>query len=256
MIQINPFLWTLQSDLYATNSGVWISAGQACLIDPGITSEELAGIADFLEEQRVTPHAIVITHGHWDHMLGPERFPGVNVITHVKYLETLEQHGEHLQQQIENWENDAGIQRKVPFVLPRPKYAFNTSMRIFIGELMLDLLHTPGHAPDHISIYHAGSGTLWAGDMLSDMEIPMIMESLHAYEQTLAKLAGLDVQVLIPGHGTPTTDTVEIHKRFEGNRAYLAELRGRVSHAVKTGMSRDEALAYCEDIPWLLLVLR
>lgn len=182
-------------------------------------------------------------------MLGPRYFPGVNVVAHTCYLTTLCQHGEHIQQQVAHWAEQSDIQGVTPFVLPRPTYAFDKTLWLVMEDLSLHFMHAPGHAPDQMVVYHPDSGTLWAGDMLSDAEIPMVMDSLAAYEHTLARLAALDIRVLIPGHGTPTDDPAEVHTRFAQDRAYLTELRARVTHAIETGMTQEETLAYCDDIP-------
>ncbi len=252
--QWTPHLWVAQSALYATNHGVFIADHQACLIDPGLTQESLAAIAAFVAERGATPHTLVITHGHWDHILGPEVFAGpdapagMHIVAHAGYLETLATHGEHLQQQIAQWETESGIQRPHPFVLPRPTLTFSDALHIRLGDQDLQMLFAPGHAPDQIVVYHAAAGMLWAGDMLSDIEIPMASGGLVAYENTLARLADLDVRVLIPGHGAPTGDPAAIRARFDQDRAYLAELHERVAHAVATGMTQAETLAHCASI--------
>jgi len=171
------------------------------------------------------------------------------VVTHTHYLTTLHQHGEHIRQQVAHWAEQSNIQGMMPFALPRPTYAFDKTLQLMMEGLTLRFMHAPGHAPDQMVIYHVESGTLWAGDMLSDAEIPMVMDSLAAYEHTLARLAALDIRVLIPGHGTPTDDPAEVHTRFAQDRAYLTELRARVTHAIETGMTQEETLAYCDDIP-------
>ncbi len=252
--QWTPHLWVAQSALYATNHGIFIAGHQACLIDPGLTPETLSAIAAFVAERGATPHALIITHGHWDHILGLETFagpetpPGLHVIAHAQYLETLATHGEHLQQQIAQWEAESDIQRQHPFVLPHPTVTFTETLRLWLTDQELQVMYAPGHAPDQSVVYHAESGMLWAGDMLSDVEIPMASGGLIAYEDTLARLARLNVQVLIPGHGAPTRDLAEIRARFEQDRAYLAELHQRVAHAVQTGMTREETLAHCATI--------
>lgn len=252
--QWTPHLWVTQSALYATNHGIFIVGNQACLIDPGLTPETLAAIAAFVAERDATPRALVITHGHWDHILGPEIFadpeanPGMHIIAHAQYLGMLETHGEHLEQQIAHWEAESAIRRRHPFVLPCPTLTFTDTLRMWFDDQALQVLYAPGHAPDQSVVYHAASGMLWAGDMLSDVEIPMVMGNLVAYEDTLARLADLEVQVLIPGHGAPTHDPAEIRARFEQDRAYLAELHERVAHAVEIGMTSEEALAYCAAI--------
>ena len=246
--QLTPALWVTQSALYATNSGIFLSEGHACLIDPGITSEAIAGIARFVAEQGATPQAIVLTHGHWDHLLGAEHFPGIAVIAHTVYYDVLQAHGDDLQRQVAAWEADAGLHRRQPFAPPRPTLTFDADMTFTVGALKLCFSHAPGHAPDQLVITHAASGVLWAGDMLSDLEIPLVSHNLAAYERTLARLATLDVRVLIPGHGQPTGDPAEIRARLAADRAYLAELHARVTQAVAQGKSVAETVALCDDM--------
>ena len=247
-IQLTPNLWLTQSPLYATNSGIFISQGQACLIDPGIAPDKLAAIEAFLEDQVVLPRTLIITHAHWDHMMGPEHFPNLPVVAHMAYNDMLETRGDDLKKQIAKWRKHDHIKSEHSYVLPQATYKFSDELRLTVGECTLQLLSAPGHAPDQLVIYHAESGTLWAGDMLSEREIPMVMGSLDAYQTTLARLAQLDVHILIPGHGTPTTDVDEIQTRFTQDRAYLDELHERITQAITQGLTKEEVWAACEDI--------
>ena len=137
-----------QSALFATNSGVFLSGDEACLIDPGIAPETIKDIARFVTEQGATPRAIVLTHAHWDHVMGPEHFPGVPVIAHNGYLRVLREHGADLYRQIDAWEAQAHIRRPRPFLLPKPTYTFDTALTLTLGDARLRIFHAPGHAPD------------------------------------------------------------------------------------------------------------
>ncbi len=246
--QLTSHLWVMQSALFATNSGVFLSGGEACLIDPGIAPETVGDIARFVADQGATPRAIVLTHAHWDHVMGPEHFPGVPVIAHNGYMRVLREHSADLYRQIDVWEAQAHICRMCPFMLPKPTYTFDTAMTLTLGDIRLRIFHAPGHAPDQCAVYHTESGTLWAADMLSDSEIPFAY-SVNAYAETLAYLATLDIYALIPGHGAPTTDVAEIQRRLAADRAYLAELRARVTAAVAMGQTLAETIAACADMP-------
>jgi glyoxylase-like metal-dependent hydrolase (beta-lactamase superfamily II) len=241
-------LWVAQSRLYATNSGVFASQDQACLIDPGIFPDEIETMVEFISHQQLYPQMLVLTHSHWDHILGPEHFPGLKILTHINYVDEVDQRSSAILKTITNWENQAGLSRAKPFELPQPNILFGESTSLQIGNLTLELLHVPGHAPDQLAIYEPTQATLWASDILSDLEIPFISHSLAAYERTLARLAQMDIQVLIPGHGTPTTDAAEIQQRIAEDLAYLAAVRAEVRAALDVGLSLPETVVACASI--------
>ncbi len=248
--QLTSTLWVLQSELYATNHGVFIDQGEACLIDPGLTDAYLDAIASFVDAQQATVSTIVLTHGHWDHLLGVSRFPNAQVIAQARYLDVLREHSDDIQEQVAKWVSQSDEVRTTPFVPPRPTSTFDETLTHSVGGATLRLLHTPGHAPDHLSLYAADTKMLWAGDLLSNIEIPLVSQSLKAYQRTLAKIAALDIQALVPGHGAATVDAAEIQQRLAEDRAYLTELRSRVVRALATGKSMAKTVAACEEMAY------
>jgi glyoxylase-like metal-dependent hydrolase (beta-lactamase superfamily II) len=248
--QWTPALWVQQSRLYHTNSGALINEGRAWLIDPGIFPVEIAAIARLPAAQGATVETIILTHSHWDHLLGPEYFPGVPVLAHAAYPDTVAAHGGTQMRAIAAWAARHRIQRRRPFRLPQPTTTFTAPTAYRLGDLTLRLDHAPGHWPDQLTIYDPTSGLLWAADMLSDREIPFVSHSLIAYRETLARLAGLDIGVLVPGHGTPVANRAEIAGRLAADSAYLAELQTRVSAAVGQGLTLDETVAACARMPY------
>ncbi len=247
--QLTPHLWVAQSRLYNTNSSIVISQGQAALIDPGIYRDEIEAIARFVAEQNAAPRAIIITHGHWDHILGPEYLPGVQVIAQANYLlETGGEYGAATRHQIAAWETESGIEREQPFAFPCPDVTFDQTTTLAVDDLSLRLAHAPGHSSDELVVYHPDSAALLAGDMLSDAEIPYVIHNLAAYQQTLAMLAAWDIRKLVPGHGSVTTDPIEICTRISADVAYLAELSDKVEQALRQGKTVEEAVELCAEM--------
>ncbi|MBN1659648.1 MAG: GNAT family N-acetyltransferase [Anaerolineae bacterium] len=247
--QLTPYLWVSQSRLYVTNSGIVVDGGQACLIDPGVYPDEIEAIARFVGECGAVTSAIVLTHGHWDHILGPEHFPGVPVIAHEAYAEGMAgERGEHTTEQVAHWQQAAGVERAAPFSLPAADRTFDQASTLRVGSTELRLVHAPGHEVDEIIVYHPETAALWAGDMLSDLEIPFVFHSLLAYQRTLEMIAQWDVQLLVPGHGRPTADVDEIRARLDDDHAYLAGLRERVTQAIGEGRTVGETVALCADM--------
>lgn len=246
---LTPHLWRLQSSTYATNTGVFIAGAWACLIDPGIAPAELDTIDAFVTACGAEVRAIVLTHAHWDHLLGPARFPGATVIAHARYRGMARDHHADLQRQVARWRAAAGLP-PASFSPPAPDLTFTSRLTLRRGGLRLDILHAPGHAPDHCAVYAPGDRVLWAGDMLSDLEVPMAMDGVVAYRATLACLADLDVAVLVPGHGAPAMARAEVRARFAQDQRYLAALHACVRDAVAGGATLARTVTACANLPF------
>ena len=92
---------------------------------------------------------------------------------------------------------------------PLPATVFSRELELSVAGIPLRLIHTPGHTVDHTALYLPQGKILWAGDMLSDLELPLV-EDVRAYEATLAELAALDVDILVPGHGAVAFEAADI----------------------------------------------
>lgn len=249
IIQVTPNLWVQQSELYSTNAGLFASSGQGVLIDPCIYEREIVAWRDFAAENNTQVSHLILTHSHWDHIFGPEYYPELPIVAQAEYLEMTRagKEGRALRN-ISNWFAEQNISREQPFVIPQPDHTFGERLSLPVGDEMLELVHAPGHAADQLVIYHAASRLLWASDILSDLEIPYVIHSLAAFEQTLAMLAEWEIEVLVPGHGSVAQTSQEVGQRIQEDRAYLAEVRGRVSQAISQGKSLEETAALCSDM--------
>lgn len=247
--QITPNLWLLQSEYFQTNSGVFIDNGQAALIDPGITPDETETFFRILKEKRARPEVILLTHAHWDHILGPQMFPGVKVIAQKNYLkETSGESGDRLKKRVDRFYDEINCLQKQAFCIPQPDLTFEDSLEVTIGKQRLNLMQAPGHAASQMAVYDAENGMLWAADMLSDIEIPLVSQHLASYEKTLSQFSNLDIRVLIPGHGSATTNNSEIRERINSDIAYLVELRRRVEESIREGKTSEKTVDYCRNM--------
>ncbi|WP_343887199.1 MBL fold metallo-hydrolase [Kribbella sandramycini] len=100
------------------------------------------------------------------------------------------------------------------------------------GELPWEgvrVVEHPGHAVGHAALVVEESGVLVAGDMLSDVFVPMLDFARDPVEDYLAGLRVLegvvdDVDVVVPGHGSVGRGG-EVRERIERDRAYVEALR-------------------------------
>ena len=255
-VRLTPELWVRQCRSMHYNTGVYVSGGEAALIDPGLFADEFDLIRRLLAERGAEPRVLVLTHSHWDHVLGPEQFPGVRVLAHERYPALAAEFAEDIRWGLAHWERQFGIQRERPFVPPVAQATVGAAGMLSVGDLTLRLRHVPGHAPDQLALYQAEAGVLCCGDYLSPVEIPMLSEggSVDGYLATLARLEPSVERAtwVVPGHGAPASEPAEIRARFAHDQAYLAELGERVARAVAAGRSVEETVAACADMEFRL----
>ena len=219
--QVADGVWVRQSEWVWTNSIVVRAEDGLILVDPGIHGAELNQIADDVDHLGIPVVAGFSTHPHWDHLLWHARFgdvPRYATAAGVKFA------NETRAQQLEGPEADGAL--GVPLEL----IALVTPLPADGGPLPGEIIEHQAHAVGHAAVLLADRGVLVAGDMLSDILIPMFDSSqddqLGAYETALARLdeAAGHVDVVIPGHGAVGVGP-EVAARLAAEHAYIDALR-------------------------------
>lgn len=225
---IAPGVFVLTSDFALSNTVIIAGYGGDCLlIDPGIAVDDLQELALFLAGQGLRPAVAWSTHPHWDHVLWHKAL-GTDVPRYAAPAAVA----------ITETERDGmveGVQRSAPghdlelFGHVTPLKAETIPWNGPTAQLFVH----DGHAPGHGAVFLPDTGVLIAGDMCSDVEIPLLDtvadDAMGDYRTGLALLAGVpEVRHIVPGHGHPG-DTREFRRRLDSDTAYLDELeRGNV----------------------------
>ena len=214
-------VWVRQSEWVWTNSIVVRDDDGLILVDPGITGAELNELADDLDRLGAPVLAGFSTHPHWDHLLWHSRFGDVPRYATAAGAKFAAQTRE-LQQEGAAEEGGSDIpQELIALVTPLPADG---------GPVPGELIEHRAHAPGHAAVLLADRGVLLAGDMFSDVLIPLFDprqdDQLGAYETALERLgeAAGHADVLVPGHGA-VAEGPEVAARVDADRAYIEALR-------------------------------
>lgn len=225
---------------WATNCYV-VAAGpleECVVIDPGM--DAAGGVADVVREQRLRPAAVLVTHGHVDHMFCVTPVAGAYEAT--AYIHAADRH------LLKN--PMAGVSAETAAVLLGGNYTFAEPAEVSevadgqgldVAGLSFLVTSTPGHTPGSITFTAAYDGPeeiaawLFSGDLLFAGSIgrtDLPGGDPATMRRTLAdKVLPLDDSVVVlPGHGPQTTIG-----RERASNPFLADLRPSSGALVPTG---------------------
>lgn len=204
-----------------TGRGNWtyvVPGTRPLLIDAGVGHpEHLAALDEVLPRGAAT---VVVTHAHSDHASGApalaDRWPAADFCKMP-------------------WpERDLAA---VPWKAIGEGTVFETE------QGPLQVLHTPGHAPDHLVLWHEETRTLFGADLLlagTTVTIPARHGGdLSAYLASLRRIRALAPRVVLPAHGAVIHDAVAL---IDGYLQHRQQREDQVLAALAEGHDTIEAI--------------
>ncbi len=176
---------------------------QAAIIDP---ADEIEPVIAYIKNYQLDLKAILITHAHFDHILG------CNVVRAAFPSALIHLHKDDEALWLED--GNAGIFGIPVKELPKPDVWLQHGDIISLDEVSLQVFHTPGHTPGHVVFYARDPGLVFCGDLIFANSIgrtdlrggnrQQIIKSIQTKIFTLPEST-----LLLPGHGESTTVGVE-----------------------------------------------
>jgi len=199
------FLW---QDPTSNNSNTYLIQGtKNILVDPGhlhhfgYVRERLSKLSMAAEDIDL----VVLTHGHPDHMEGIQAFSGSSTLISLHPVEL-------------RFIKDFALQYGAGPGISN----FQPSFLLQEGELRVDdmvfqVLHSPGHSPGSICLYWAEKKALFSGDVvfqqgLGRTDLPG--GNGDQLKQSIRRLSQLDVEILLPGHGSIVSGREQVQRNF------------------------------------------
>jgi glyoxylase-like metal-dependent hydrolase (beta-lactamase superfamily II) len=177
------------------------AAGECVLIDPGDAADRLVAA---VERSGTRLSAIWLTHAHLDH---------IGAIAGIRRRWDVPIHLHPLDEPLYR----AGARQAAAYGLPfdeppLPDRELAHGDRLAIGSLTFEVIHTPGHAPGHVTFL--GAGVAFVGDCLflgSIGRTDLPLSNAADMERSLETLASLPPETLVyAGHGPATTIGYEL----------------------------------------------
>lgn len=198
-------------------NNTWLLPGrEPTLIDAGVGMpghiDAIAGALNGVPLRRV-----LVTHGHADHSSGVPalraRWPGIDV---CKWPSAEDE---------SSWRG------------------LGEGQHVLAGDVVLEVVHTPGHALDHVCFWEPERRHLFAGDMLVQGSTVMIPAGrgggLRAYLHSLERLAALDPARVFPGHGPIIENPLALIDEYIAHRRMRDE---QVSACLSSGLTDPDAI--------------
>ena len=247
-----------QSELLQNNAVVVQGRAGVLLIDPGIQGSEMACLANDLRELGEPVVAGFSTHPDWDHVLWHAELgeaPRYGTARCAASMRDLLSHADWKARVAE------GLPPEIAEEIPLDLFGLITGLPAGTAQIPWDgpevrIIEHPAHAPGHAALLIEGRGALVAGDMLSDVLIPMLddlnstNDPIEDYLVGLRLLEGVadNVDVLIPGHGS-FCGADQVRARIELDRAYVQALRdGGVPDDPRIGPSAKHGWEWVSDV--------
>jgi glyoxylase-like metal-dependent hydrolase (beta-lactamase superfamily II) len=199
-MKIQSFIFnSFQENTYVVSD----DSGHALIIDPGCSNaKEEKELREYVSDHRLQLQAVLLTHGHIDHILG---VPYCKEEWHIPVW--IHQADKFLYVQAPAYGQIFNLNIKP---LPDPDRFVYEGESLILGNEALEILHVPGHSPGGIALYNRTDQVLFPGDILfkesigrTDLPGGNTRQLLDGIRNKLLVLP--ESTVVWPGHGPSTT---------------------------------------------------
>ena len=174
-----------------------VNDGEAVVYDTHVSVEHARYIRRVLQDAGASKFTVVLSHWHLDHVAGTAAFEDGEIIASARTAELLAQFRSAIE--LGQYEGPPPID---PLVLPTS--TFTDQLRLSVGSVKLELIHTNIHSDDATLVWLPERRLLLCGDTMED-PVTYVDEphSLDTHLANLERLERLAPARILPNHGDP-----------------------------------------------------
>jgi len=154
---------------------------------------------------------VIITHGHPDHMEAVRIFQGTDATVAVSSAEMA-----FITSVAPHYGEALGISDFQPEI-------FLKEGTLQVGDIILEVIHTPGHSPGSICLYWADEKVLFTGDVVFNQGIgrtDLPGGNGGQLKESIRRIAALDAEYLLTGHGDIVAGKEAVIQNFKAIESY------------------------------------
>lgn len=200
------FPWT--SPTVNNCNAVYLGGAVPTLVDPG--HSQLYGHVEMglAGDGLAAPQLVILTHCHPDHLEAAAQLQraGARLAMHPAEIAYL---------------SGEGCLLASALGLRFPELTYDVLLEegeLKLGEESLQVILTPGHSPGHVCLYWPRHKALIAGDLVFAQGVGRVDfpgGSGAQLKDSIKRVAELDIEILLPGHGPLIKGAENVKKNFE-----------------------------------------
>ena len=163
-------------------------------------------------EEKAPIRYLINTEPHGDHISGNAYFTQTTVVGQVKLQECFDRYLNAFGSLEEKRERYKQLDPDSVWLVGHPEYpasnpptlTFTDTLTLHVGNHTFNIIHHPGHTAPQTSVYVPEEGVVFTGDNVFH-KCRTWMQECDPWEwlAALDRIAALDVETIVPGHGEP-----------------------------------------------------
>jgi len=191
---------------FATNAYIVMEDGKCILIDAPAPDTTITGA---LESMNAVPEWVILTHGHFDHVLAlpalKEKYPKMKIAISAADAIYLTDNMERIRKDLSFFYSSPVFEKAITEQFPKIDMLINDGDMLPLG---FTAILTPGHTPGSMCFENKKEKVLFTGDTLFEGSIgrtDMPFGDYNSLQSSLIRILERENAVVLPGHGGSTT---------------------------------------------------